>query len=93
MDNRCPRQLQNAPSSPCAEGRKGVDAARKGQEGGCAWFVADQEACYCVFKLLKNEGRPLSQAKVARLAMISENEVKAAEAKFKELAKEIIKNG
>jgi hypothetical protein len=90
MDSRCPRKLNSLPTEPCQEGRKGVDAARKGQEGGCPWFVADQEACYCVWKLLAQEGRPLSEARVAQLAMIEEKEVKAIEKRFKEVAKTIL---
>lgn len=83
MDCRCPLKLKTLPTEPCSEGRKAVDAARKGYEGGCPWFVNDAESNYCVWKLLADEGRPMDTPKVARLCMISDKEVKQTITKFK----------
>lgn len=86
MDKRCPRKLNSLPNEPCSEGRKGVDCARKGEEGGCPWFIADREANYCSFKYLADNGKPLETAKVARLCMIDDSEVKKIVAKFRKIA-------
>jgi hypothetical protein len=83
MDSRCPRKLTNLPTEECPEGRKAVDAARRGEEAGCPWFVADQESCYCCWKYLADNGRPTPVAQVARLCMISDKEVKQTIGKFK----------
>jgi hypothetical protein len=86
MDSRCPRGLKCTPNKPCPKGREGRDAARDGKEAGCPFFIADRESNYCVFKFLADNGRPTDAPKVARLAMIDENEIKQIQAKFKKMA-------
>lgn len=83
MDKRCPLNLTSLPTEPCPEGRKAVDLAKKGIEGGCPWFVADQESCYCCWKYLADNGRATPVPQVARLCMISDKEVKQTISKFK----------
>jgi len=90
MDKRCPRGLKCLPTEPCPEGRKAVDLARKGVEGGCPWAIADQESNYCVFKLLGEDGRPMDTAKVARLAMVDDSEVKKIISNFR---KKVLEEG
>lgn len=83
MDKRCPRGLKCLPSKPCEQGREAVDAARQGKEGGCPWFVADRESNYCIWKYLADDGRPTDPAKIARLLMIDDSEVKKVVQAFK----------
>lgn len=90
MDCRCPLKLKTLPTEPCSEGRKAVDAARKGEEDGCPWFVADEESNYCVWKYLADNGRVTPTPQVARLCMISDKEVKQTITKFKKKFEEYI---
>ena len=76
MDDRCIRKLTALPSQPCQEGRKAVDAERRAETAGCPWFVNDAESNYCVWKYLADNGAPTQPAKIARLCMIDDNEVK-----------------
>jgi hypothetical protein len=86
MDSRCPKGLKCLPEKPCELGREARDAARDGKVAGCPFFVADRESNYCLFRYLADNGRPTSAPKVARLAMIDENEVKQIQAKFRKAA-------
>ena len=83
MDDRCMRKLKCVPSKPCPEGRKAVDAARRGEVAGCPWFVADAESNYCVWKYLSDGGQPTDPAKIARLCMVDDSEVKKVLQGFK----------
>jgi len=87
---RCPLNLKCPPNSPCSLGREGRDAARDGKVGGCPMFISSAADNYCVYSYLANEGRPTDVPKVARLAMIDENEVKAITNRFKKIAAEIL---
>ncbi len=60
-----------------------MDLAREGKEGGCPWFIADRESNYCVWKFLSDDGRPTEPAKVARLLMIDDTDVKRTVTAFK----------
>lgn len=53
-------------------------------------FISSAADNYCVYSYLANEGRPTDVPKVARLAMIDENEVKAITNRFKKIAAEIL---
>jgi len=83
MDARCPRKLQTLPKDPCPEGREAVAAEKRGEHGGCAWFVNDAESGYCFFRYMAQEGRPVEPARIARLLMIHDDEVKDIVNKFK----------
>jgi hypothetical protein len=50
--------------------------SRKGESGGCGWFVADAEYNYCFFKFMADDGRDVSTNRIARLLMIDDSEVK-----------------
>lgn len=76
MDARCPRKLKSLPCGSCPEGRKAVDLARQGKEGGCAWFIADAESHYCFFKYMADNGQSLQTQRIAHLLMVDDNEVK-----------------
>lgn len=76
MDDRCPRKLTSLPCSACPEGRKAMDLARQGKQGGCPWFVADAEANFCFFKYMADNGQSILTHRIARLLMIDDNEVK-----------------
>lgn len=76
MDKRCPRKLNDYPDSACSEGKKAMESARKGEQGGCAWFVADAGSCYCFFKQMADDGRAMPAHRIARLLMIDDSEVK-----------------
>lgn len=76
MDQRCPRKLKEHPCAPCQEGKKAIDAARKGKVGGCPWFVSDSESNYCFFKYMDDDGRSIPTHRIARLQMIDDSEVK-----------------
>ena len=88
----CPLKLKNLPTEPCSEGRKAVDAERKGETAGCSWFVADAESNYCFYAYMANNGNPDSSSKVARLLMIEESEVKKIEKAFRVLMQNEIKS-
>lgn len=61
-----------------------MDANRRGEEGqGCPWAVADRESHYCFFKLMADDPRPMDTAKIARLLMIEDSEVKKILSNFK----------
>lgn len=83
MDTRCIRKLKSLPTEPCPLGRQAVDAARKGQDAGCPWFCNDRESNYCCWRYLADNGRPTEPAKVARLLMIDDSDVKKAIQTFK----------
>ncbi|NBP02996.1 MAG: hypothetical protein EBU90_23365 [Proteobacteria bacterium] len=85
MDKRCKLGLKCLPTSPCAEGRKAVDAAKKGEEAGCPWFVASEEAHYCFFALMAQEGRPMEPAEIARLLYIDDAQIKKDIQKFRKI--------
>jgi hypothetical protein len=90
MDSRCPRKLSSLPTTPCEEGRKAIDEARKGCQGGCPYFVADRESNYCVFKYLADNGnKPVQPHRIARLLMIDDAEVKRIINNFKKILKNI----
>jgi hypothetical protein len=76
MDLRCPRKLNALPCQSCPEGRKAIDLARQGKQGGCPWFVADAESHYCFFKYMADNGQAVPAHRIARLLMIDDNEVK-----------------
>ena len=92
MDSRCPKKLAGLPTEPCPEGRKAVDEARKGCEGGCPWFIADRESNYCYFKYMADNGRATEPAKISRLLLIDDAEVKQIMSKFKKAAQEFMAN-
>lgn len=80
MDCRCQRKLKCMPESPCPNGRKGLDADRKGldtDKGACEWWINDSESYYCFFKFMANEGRPVEINKIARLINAEDAEIKA----------------
>lgn len=83
MDARCPLKRKDFPSEPCPEGRAAVAAEKKGGHGGCPWFVNDRESNYCFFKYMAQDGRPVDPARIARLLMIDDEEVKDVVAMFK----------
>jgi hypothetical protein len=88
MDSRCPRQLKTTPNSPCTEGKRAVDAAKNGQDEGCAWFANDREANFCFFKFMELNGKAKDTAEIARVLLIDDSEVKKAVTKLrKHLAK------
>jgi hypothetical protein len=88
--DRCPLKLKNLPTEPCPEGRKAIDAARRGEVAGCDWFVADEESCFCCWKYLADNGRPTPVPQVARLCMISDKEVKQTISKYKKKFEEYL---
>jgi hypothetical protein len=93
MDSRCPRKLSKTPCNACPEGKRAVDLARKGLEGGCPWFVADAESHYCFFKFMddRGDGRPVkNSAKIARMLMMDDGQVKKVVSKFKKDFKDIL---
>lgn len=53
-----------------------MTASRKGETGGCSWFVADAEAHYCFFRFMIDDGRDVPTHRIARLLMIDDSEVK-----------------
>lgn len=89
MDKRCPRKLENFPEGPCSEGKKAMTAARKGEHGGCPWFVADAEASYCFFKYMADDGRSIPTHRIARLLMIDDSEVKRVIQSFRRKVPEL----
>jgi hypothetical protein len=89
MDKRCPLKKTCLPDKPCHHGRRAIDFARRGKKGGCPWFVASQEANYCFFALMAEEGdRPIESGRIASLLLIDDSEVKRITAKFKAMAGE-----
>jgi hypothetical protein len=89
MDCRCPLKKKDYPDKPCHHGRRAIDYARKGKKGGCPWFVADLEANYCFFSLMKNDGSsPMETEEIAPLLMMDDSEVKSIVSAFKETASE-----
>lgn len=76
MDKRCPLSLKNYPSSPCPEGKRAVDLAKKGKTGGCPFFVNDAEYCFCFFKYAADDGRSVPTHRIARMLMMDDIEVK-----------------
>jgi hypothetical protein len=84
VDSRCPLKKKDYPTSPCSQGRKGVNCAKKGKEGGCPWFVASLESNFCFFSYLKDHGgRQMLAEKIAPLLMMGDEEVKSIITKFK----------
>jgi hypothetical protein len=73
-------------------GKQAVDAARRGVEAGCEWFVADAESHYCFWRFLEDrgDGKPVPPAKIAAKLMIDDTQVKKVFDKFKKDFKEIL---
>ena len=76
MDCRCPRRLKSLPDKACDQGREAVDLSRKGKIGGCPWFISDPEYHYCFFKLMDDDGFPMTTNRVSRMLMMDDTEVK-----------------
>jgi hypothetical protein len=83
MDPRCPRNLTRLPCQSCPEGRKAMDAARRGEVAGCPWFVADAESQYCFFKYMADNGQEMETHDIAPLLMMDDNEVKRVVQSFR----------
>lgn len=83
FDSRCPRKLKSAPQRDCQEGKKAVDLARNAKEGGCPYFIQDRESHYCFFLFMQQNGRPIDTAKIARLLLMDDEEVKKIISNFK----------
>jgi hypothetical protein len=90
MDCRCPRKLNALPKEPCQLGREAVNLAKKGQEGGCPWFVSDQESNYCFFKFMQDDSRPVPPQKIAQKLLIDDSEVKKIINNFKKKSAELL---
>jgi TPP-dependent pyruvate/acetoin dehydrogenase alpha subunit len=76
MDSRCPIGAKNYPTTPCSEGKKAVDLAKKGKVGGCPYFINDAESCFCFFKFGTDDGRIIPTHRIARMLMMDDLEVK-----------------
>ena len=85
LDKRCPKKLKSLPCTACPEGRKAVDLARQGKEGGCPWFVADAESNFCFFKYMNDLGnKPVPPHRITHLLLVDDNEIKEIVTRFRE---------
>lgn len=91
LDTRCPRQLEEAPTSFCPLAVTRLRALRTaGRElteeeesalPGCPWSINSQSASYCFFKYMEefNNDSSLSDVEVASLNCLSVETVKKIE--------------
>lgn len=90
MDCRCPRKLEDFPSSWCPlavlrlkfirnYGRPITDE-EEAKLPGCPWFIANQSSNYCFFKYMHDFGQEKqpSDAEIAHFLNVPVEDVKAA---------------
>jgi hypothetical protein len=94
FDKRCPRKLEDFPSSSCPLAVKRLKAIRYSNKelseeeeaslGGCEWAVSHQLASYCFFKYMSQyapTSRSLSDMEIAHMCSIPTEAVKKIEKK------------